>query len=144
MLKEEAEEYLPVRTQFIKEKYPQLNDHKIEKLAILTRGLIFPDIKKNVDFYIDTNILPNVEVDKYNTCDPRTGNWTERILSKKQYRKIIKNHFKINFANGFYNYERNNPFLSCTAKIVNSFMRHFNIFGSLFAPFMILTVKKKI
>ena len=143
MIEEERNVYLPIRKQFVLNNFPELTSSEIEKLAIRTRGLIFPDITQYVNNYLKTNDLPPVDVDKYNTCDPQTGNWTERILSKKQYRKIINAHnFRVNFKNGFYNDERNNIFTSFAAKIVNIFIRRFSVSGSLFSPFLILTVKK--
>ncbi len=142
MLRGEANTYLPIRKQFISEKYPCINSSEIEKLAKLSRGLIFSDIIQFVDTYLRTNTLPIVNVDKYNTCDPRTGSWIERILSKKEYRKIINdNHFQVTFENGFYNECRNNRILSVTAKIANFFIRRFGLLGSKFTPFIILTVK---
>lgn len=142
MLEGEANTYLPTRKQFISEKYPGIDSSEIEKLARLSRGLIFPDIIQFVDTYLKDNILSVVNIDKYNTCDPRTGNWLERILSKKQYQKIINNnHFEVTFECGFYNECRNNRIPSVAAKIANFFIRRFGLLGSKFTPFIILIIK---
>ena len=142
MIEDERNEYFPLRKQFLVENYPGKTSSEIEKLAAMTRGLKFTDIKQHVDKYLETTILPVVDIDKYNTCDPINGNWTERILSKNQYRKIIKqNHFQVSFKNGFYNDERNNPVTCFAAKIINYFVRYLNLSVSLFAPFIILKVK---
>jgi 2-polyprenyl-3-methyl-5-hydroxy-6-metoxy-1,4-benzoquinol methylase len=143
MLEEDKNIFSPMRKQFLLEKFPNMESSEIEKLAKLTRGLIFPDIIEFVNIYIETETLPVVDIDRYNTCDPETGNWSERILSKKQYRKIINaNHFQVRFKNGFYNVHRNNCVSSMLTKIVNFFVRNFGLLGSKFAPFIILIVKK--
>ena len=145
MIKEETEIYFPQRKQFLLKNYPDIPLLDIEKLAKLTRGLIFPDITQYVNSYLKTKILPSIDIDKYNTCDPSTGNWSERILSKKQYRKIVtRNHFQVTFKNGFYNARRSSIVSSVITKISNYFIRHFGLLGSKFTPFIILTVKKEI
>ncbi|MCL2073269.1 MAG: hypothetical protein FWH18_05075 [Marinilabiliaceae bacterium] len=141
MIEEETESYLPARKKFILEKFPNLGTEEVDKLAKQTRGLIYPDIKQFVEIYLKTNNMPVLEIDKYNTCDPKTGNWTERILSKKHYRKIFNNNgFQVTFDNGFYNTNRNNVISTGIAKFANFIMRHFKIIGSTFNPLMILIV----
>jgi len=143
MKKEETEVYFPARKLFLSEKYPELTFSEIKKLSSDTRGLIFPDIEQYISNYLKKNILPTIDVDKYNTCNPKTGNWTERILSKKQYRKIINAHdFQVSFGIGFYNDERSNYLISLIAKIVNFLMLHFYFVGLFFCPFLILKVNK--
>jgi len=143
MIEEDVNVYFSIRKQFLIEKYPSLSSSEIVKLAKLTRGLIFPDIIKQVDTYLKTNILPVINIDKYNTCDPKTGNWTERILSKKQYRKILNyNDFQVTFKNGFYNKNRSNPVFSTVAVIMNFFIKYFRFSASIINPFMVLIVKK--
>ena len=142
MIEEERSVYFPLRKQFLEENYPDKASSEIIKLAVITRGLKFTDIKYHVDKYLDTKIFPFIDIDKYNTCDPRDGNWAERILSKKQYRKIINTyHFQVSFKNGFYNEERHHPITFLIAKIANFFVRYLSF--SIFAPFILLIVKKK-
>ena len=144
MVVEDRDRYIPVRRQFIQENYPGMASSEIDKLAKLTRGMIFADMITFVDIYLKTNMLPVNDIDKYNTCDPETGNWSERILSKKQYRKILDNyHFQVDFENGYYNIHRNNPALSILIKMVNFFIRNFRLSGSLLAPFIFLTVRNQ-
>ena len=143
MVAEEVDIYIPIRKRFLQEQYPAMAASEIDKLAILTRGLIFPDIINYVDIYLKTNTLPAIDIDKYNTCDPETGNWSERILSKKQYRNIVSSHhFHVEFTNGYYNEHRTKPALAAIVGMVNFFIRCFKFSGSLFAPFIYLTVKK--
>ncbi|MCL2073535.1 MAG: hypothetical protein FWH18_06430 [Marinilabiliaceae bacterium] len=142
MIEEETESYLPARKKFISEKFPNLDTNVLNILTKQTRGLIYPDIKQFVEIYLKTNNMPVFEIDRYNTCDPKTGNWTERILSKKQFRKIFnKNGFQVTFENGFYNTNRSNVISTGIAKFANFIMRHFKIIGSKFNPLMILIVK---
>lgn len=143
MLDEEKNLYIPVRRQFLQEKYPATASSEIEVLAKSTRGLIFSDMIKYVDIYLKTNTLPVIDIDRYNTCDPETGNWSERILSRKKYRKILGNHqFQVKFENGYYNVHKNHPVILFIVKTVNFFIRHFRLSGSIITPFIFLTVKK--
>jgi 2-polyprenyl-3-methyl-5-hydroxy-6-metoxy-1,4-benzoquinol methylase len=140
MVKEEKNDYFPMRKQFLSEKYPEITYSEIEKIAKLTRGLIFPDMLQYMDIYIKTKKAPLIDIDKYNTCDPETGNWTERILSKKQYRQIINNnHFQVTFKKGFYNINKSNFILSIMSKIINFLIQYFKF--SMLALFLIITVK---
>lgn len=142
MVEEDRDVYLPIRRRFLLEKYPDIDSSKIEKLAKQTRGLIFSDIILFVNTYLETKTLPVINIDKYNTCNPKTGNWTERILSKKQYRKIISSHhFQVTFENGFYDVRQNNRVLSMIAKFVNFFIQYSGMLGSKITPFIFLTIK---
>jgi 2-polyprenyl-3-methyl-5-hydroxy-6-metoxy-1,4-benzoquinol methylase len=143
MVEEETNLYYPVRKEFIKINFSALNISETEILAKSTRGLTFPYITQFVDMYLKTNMIPVLDIDKYNTCDPNTGNWTERILSKNQYRKIINNnHFQVTFENGYYNDERNSFVTSAIAKTANFFIKHFKLLSAFCVPFIILKVKK--
>lgn len=143
MVEEDRLVYTPVRKQFLQENYPDMPSGEMEKLAKSTRGLTFPDMKAHVDVYLKTNTLPVLDIDGYNTCDPQTGNWSERILSKKQYREILANHhFQVCFENGYYNVIRRHPAISALAKTVNFFIRRFRRPGSLITPFIFLTIRR--
>jgi DNA phosphorothioation-dependent restriction protein DptG len=82
-----------------------------------------------------------VDIDQYNTCDPNTGNWTERILPLKKYQEILnRQKYQVRIKNGFYNSDRKNIFLSLIAKGINFFVRNSGRIGRVLAPYIILMV----
>ena len=102
-------------------------------------GLTYPDIQKA----IEKKSLPSPE-DPYNTCDPATGNWAERILPIQTYEDLLAPYqFKLKVEKGFYNADRNNPVLSLICKGINALIRNSGSFGFLLAPFIILSCGKE-
>ncbi len=144
MIKEDRTVYFTERKKFLQEKYPEISPPEIDEIATKTRGLIYKDIIQYMDRYIKTGKHAIVEIDQYNTCDPATGNWSERILSLKQYRTILKkNHFCVAFKSGFYNDNRNNFISSWIARIMNFLIRYSGKTGMMFAPLILLIIKKE-
>ena len=72
--------YFDMRKQFIMKEYPSLSDREANLWAADTRGMNYHDISKALELGMDVKPM-----DDYNTCDPETGNWTERILSDIDY-----------------------------------------------------------
>ncbi len=144
MIRDEKMTYLPARKEFIIQNYPDISLLEAEKLATKTRGLTFADIRNYIEEYLQTGNLPERNIDSYNTCDPSSGNWTERILSLKEYRKILdKNHFQVCFKNGFYNDIRQKTVASIVTKVVNLYIRYSGIFGRMLAPYILLKIQHK-
>ncbi|MBR5297608.1 MAG: SAM-dependent methyltransferase, partial [Parabacteroides sp.] len=101
--------------------------------------LIFSDIHKA----IIQNNYPTLK-DSYNTCDPSNGNWTERILPIETYRSIVQPYgFSVQIEKGFYNSQRKNKIFSFIVKCLNGFIKASGNIGFIFAPFIILTFRKK-
>ncbi len=126
--------YYTKRKTFIKEHYPNLFDEQIDVWSECTRGLIYEDIRKA----IDDNRLP-IPDDKHNTCDPETGNWTERILPIKTYKSILAPYnYKVRVAKGYFNTRRENPFSRLISKCINCFIKISGPVGLFFAPFIFL------
>ncbi|WP_297906198.1 SAM-dependent methyltransferase [uncultured Parabacteroides sp.] len=135
----ESPNYYTLRKQFITKLYPDLSQEKIETWARQTRGLIYTDIQKA----IEEKIMPTPE-DPYNTCDPATGNWTERILPIETYEDLLAPYqFKLKVEKGFYNTDRNNPVFSLICKGINALIRNSGSLGFLLAPFIILSCGKE-
>ena len=128
--------YFQLRKQFILRNYPDLSDVDADVWATNTRGLTYPDILIAVDTH-----LPNIRVDNYNTCDPATGNWTERILSIKRYQRIAdRYHATVEVELGYYNRHRKG-LKGLVARIVNLFIRKTDC--RKLAPFITLLFIKK-
>ena len=135
----ESPNYYTLREQFITKLCPAFSPKEVETWARQTRGLTYPDIQKA----IEKKSLPSPE-DPYNTCDPATGNWAERILPVQTYEDLLAPYqFKLKVEKGFYNADRNNPVLSLICKGINALIRNSGSFGFLLAPFIILSCGKE-
>ena len=135
----ESPNYYTLREQFITKLCPAFSPKEVETWARQTRGLTYPDIQKA----IEKKSLPSPE-DPYNTCDPATGNWAERILPIQTYEDLLAPYqFKLKVEKGFYNADRNNPVLSLICKGINALIRNSGSFGFLLAPFIILSCGKE-
>lgn len=87
------------RRDFILTQRPDLSHRAALTWADRTRGLVFDDVLKAV-----RDNQPVVLKDRYNTCDPATGSWTERILPVADYRRLLAPygaHLRVH--KGFYN-----------------------------------------
>ncbi len=95
--------YLEIRKRIITNTFPQLEQQAILSLATATRGLRIDDINAYVNQYLLDGIIKSVQHNKYNTCDPITGNFTERIMQLKEYKQLYSQFsFQLNVASGFY------------------------------------------
>ncbi|MBQ4161889.1 MAG: SAM-dependent methyltransferase [Parabacteroides sp.] len=131
--------YYTLRLQYIQQNFTYFSKQEAEEIALKTRGLIFSDIHKA----ITQNQYPSLN-DPFNTCDPRNGNWTERILPIETYCSIVRPHgFFVQIEKGFYNTQRKNKFFSFIVKCLNRFIKISGKRGFIFAPFIILTFRKK-
>ena len=76
--------FLAQRRDFVQQHYPDLPDHQLDYWASYTRGLCNDDILRAVE-----SQSPNLLQDPYNTCDPMTGRWCQRILPIDDYRHLL-------------------------------------------------------
>lgn len=131
----EIPNYYTLRKVYIENNYPHLPADEIEMWTLKTRGLIYPDIDKA----IKTNKPPTL-TDTYNTCDPASGNWTERILPIKEYRSLIGPYnYSLKVDKGFYNTDRKSTISSTICKWINSLIFLSGKAGFLIAPFIFLS-----
>lgn len=97
--------FLQLRREYIKQQHPDMPDKQIDYWAKNTRGLKYVDIDRAVD-----SQSPNLLLDPYNTCDPQTGSWTERILPIDDYRHLLAPYgFRLTLLPGHYNTHRRGP-----------------------------------
>lgn len=135
----EIPNYYTLRKTYIEKNYPHLATNEIEKWTLQTRGLIYPDIDKA----IKTNKLPILK-DKHNTCDPASGNWTERILPIDDYHSLISPYnYSLKVDKGFYNSDRRSVVSSIICKSINLLIRLSGKVGFLIAPFIFLSCIKQ-
>lgn len=134
----ETPNYYTLRKSYIEKNYPALSKKEIENWAIHTRGLTYPDI----DRAIQSGEIPFL-TDKHNTCDPATGNWTERILPIKTYRSLISPYnYSVKVDKGFFNADRPGRIGSMLGKCINLLIRYSGKTGLLLAPFIFLICTK--
>lgn len=97
--------FLQLRREYIAQLHPDMSDKQLDYWAEHTRGLSYEDIARSVDAQ-----SPNLLLDPYNTCDPQTGSWTERILPIDDYRQLLDPYgFKLTLVPGHYNTHRRGP-----------------------------------
>ncbi len=132
--------FLDVRGYLIAERFPQLDHKEVGALARDTRGLKKDDIYKAVEKYINENSKPEPPIHPTNTCDPITGSWTERLLTKDEYLWMFRTHgFRLKFYNGFYN-EWQNGIKCAASKMLNLVIEHSGKLGEKISPFELLIV----
>lgn len=91
--------FLKQRHDYIRGRYTSMDDDMLDYWASNTRGLTFGDINKAI-----AENRPNRLDDSYNTCDPATGSWTERILPLEDYQDAVDRYGLVaSVAPGFYN-----------------------------------------
>ena len=124
-----------LRKQHILRHYPEMKDWEAELWAADTRGLTYPDILVAVDTH-----RPHTDIDDYNTCDPATGSWTERILPIAAYQALVRPyHATVSVGLGYYNTHRAG--LKGIASRLTNLLLHIPISRPL-APFITLIIKK--
>jgi 2-polyprenyl-3-methyl-5-hydroxy-6-metoxy-1,4-benzoquinol methylase len=132
------EAYRSMRKKIIQAFATSLSEKEIENLVDKTRGLIKKDIHDVVTAYFKTGVLPPKSNDLYNTCNPETGSWTERILSFEAYDLIFnKHHQSVRFESGFYNTDKKG-LKKAIALFANILLP---IFGKRIAPFIFIETK---
>ncbi|MDR3267685.1 MAG: SAM-dependent methyltransferase [Tannerella sp.] len=130
--------YFNRRRQFLLDHYPHLTGEALEQWTVHTRGQTYDDMRKA----LDAGQLPQ-PADRYNTCDPETGNWAERILPVRAYRAFVSPYgYRLTVAKGFYNVRRSNPLTSFVARIINTLIRCSGSPGLSVSPFLFLHFRR--
>jgi hypothetical protein len=128
--------YLSRREAFIRQHYPRFSAEQVNAWSRHTRGMTYADIRKA----IDTGQLPSLlPAGKYNTCDPETGNWAERILPMRTYRSLLAPYgYHLSVGKGFYNERRRRLLPSIACRLLNVVIRCSGYAGLFLSPFLIL------
>jgi 2-polyprenyl-3-methyl-5-hydroxy-6-metoxy-1,4-benzoquinol methylase len=136
----ESPNYLSKRETFIRQHYPHFSAEQVAVWSRHTRGLIYTDIHKA----IRSGHLPLL-TDRYNTCDPETGNCTERILPIRVYRSLLAFYgYTLSIEKGFYNVLRNNLLFAVFCRFLNTLIRFSGHAGLLLSPFIIFYCKTEL
>ncbi|MCQ2294423.1 MAG: SAM-dependent methyltransferase [Bacteroidales bacterium] len=123
------------RRHHIQHSFRQMSNEQLDYWADNTRGLNYDDtllaVEHNQPFQIN---------DPYNTCDPATSSWTERILPIEEYQRLVAPYqWRVTVDNGFYNTHRNGS-KGISSRLLNVLLIS-NIFRCL-APFITLNIKR--
>jgi len=137
--RKERPNYYTKRFNYIRKRFPKIGKANARRWAVRTRGLNYCDIEKS----IQNNERPLL-MDAYNTFDPETGNWAERILSVREYTEIVKPYgYHIDVKKGFYNEVRPKQWKSAASILANQLIKYSGKAGFVLAPFILLSVVRE-
>ena len=95
--------YREVRRGIILEVASDLPKEAVGQLVDRTRGLAEAEIREAVTVYREKNILPQIPNHPSNTCDPRSGNWAERLVAPSEMEHVLRNEgFEVRAMPGYY------------------------------------------
>lgn len=123
-----------LRRRYIAALRPDLTPAELDRWADATRGLTYEDIT----VALQQSVPPqrNRQIDRYNTCDPATGSWTERILPMATYRQLVAPK-RLTLVKGFYNCHRRGP-KGVVSRLLNTLLQL--PCTKFLAPFIILKI----
>jgi 2-polyprenyl-3-methyl-5-hydroxy-6-metoxy-1,4-benzoquinol methylase len=73
--------FLKDRIDIIRTLASGLSEDEVQRLGVLTRGLVSRDIAREVDRYRLSGQFPRPIEHATNTCNPHTGSWAERSMN---------------------------------------------------------------
>jgi 2-polyprenyl-3-methyl-5-hydroxy-6-metoxy-1,4-benzoquinol methylase len=135
---EATKPFVEIRKEIIK-KLNHFPEAELCLMAKRTRGLDKADIENAVKIYVQTGKFPTPPKDKFNTCNPLTGSWSERIVPIKFYEHLLVKHdCTVAIDPGFYDSWKSGlkGFILKWANILVP------ILGKYIAPFIIISAKK--
>jgi 16S rRNA G966 N2-methylase RsmD len=126
--------YLKLRRRYLSVRYPYMTDYELYIWSAGSRGLTYADMAKAVK----KGELPYPE-DGYNTCDPETGNWAERLLPMAYYQLLADEAGQaFVLSKGFYNVHRRCFLLGWAVRLLNVLIALTGTLGLKAAPFIFL------
>jgi hypothetical protein len=97
--------YLNLRKEIIRAFDSSLSAEVADRLAVSTRGLYKDDIEKCVAEFKEIGKIRYTPDHPTNTCDPLTGNWSERLMDTNWIVRVLgEENFDISIKCGFYAY----------------------------------------
>lgn len=129
--------YRIMRASIIRDLHPEqvITEELIDK----TRGLAGDDLEVAAYNYFHHKIVPSPAPGK-NTCNPKTGSWTERIYSEQEWNQMMnKVGLDFNISPGFFD-DTSGGIKKILKKWLNKRMVKD---GVKFAPWILITTSKK-
>jgi len=126
-----------VRKKIISEFDSNLNAAELEQLVLASRGLLVQNIQKLITEYRETGKI-NLQHDLgTNTCDPYTGNWTERLTPTDTIAEWFSQAgFKFELLNGFYDTHYQKGWKNLITTSLNTVIQPRGNPGLFFCPFI--------
>jgi len=135
---------LQIRKEIIAGMVPDFDENTLQALAKHTRGLTRPAIALVIEDFKSQGKLPPLLSDPYNTCDPETGNWVERLDSIAAYKDIFEeNGFSFTCLPGFYDTHYASATANILARLLNPCIRVLGSKGTKLSPFIGLKGMRK-
>lgn len=132
-----------VRKEIILSTGSSLSQKELELLISHTRGLLKDQIVQGVQQYKTSGKLPRPYDAEGNTCDPFSGNWTERLTRVEVIEKwFLDAGFNYETINGFYDTHYRQSWKNLVSNSLNAFIQPRSKSGLFFCPFIGLSGKK--
>ncbi len=139
----EKNQFKKQREEYLKELRPSITTTDLKKLVALTRGRAFTDFTNSVDAYFENKRILPVDFLYSNTCDCRTGQWAEHLITKADYIQITAGAgFKVAFTAGFWDTHYKYKVVNLVAGILNRIIKLTGKKGYWFAPFVNIVASK--
>lgn len=133
-----------LRSELIRNHFPQLDSETIRRLAILNRSYIEKDILKRTQHFIQSGNWPVPPIESSNTCDPITGAWVERLVAYSDYQNAAESAgFSIEALPGFYNTNYASFLKNCISIVLNGLLKFKHPFVLNLSPFLAMKLTKK-
>ena len=130
--------FLEVRKKIISQFLPSINADQLQEIAIQTRGLHKTDISAELHNFSKTQKLTYSPPDDFNTCNPISGSFTERLLPIEVYNEYYKNiGWKLAIHNGFYN-DTSKTIKGVLLRLANIAIEALGKKGIVISPFIVL------
>jgi len=134
--------FFRVRKEMILSLIPQLDEPMLNWLAENTRGLDQKDIRSEINYYLQHGILRYKPAHPTNTCDPYTGNWTERLIDLRELKSHLKTlNFELEITSGLYSFGKNKK-LNLIKSVLNQIIKLNNRLGLRVSATYILKLSK--
>lgn len=134
--------FLDIRRNMIRSLEPQLSGEEMEHLARLTRGLNSNDIEASVREYMEKGEIAYRPSHPTNTCDPFTGNWSERLMDQSVLKEWLREeNFQVEVRSGNYG-ESGSGWRLLVKILANRLISVSGSVGLILAPYYILEARK--
>jgi len=125
--------------EYIRENFPNLSHEQSDLIAKLTRGNIYQDIKIDTEAFINTGKLPLELSHPTNTCDPANGNWTEHLLTFREYESYFgAQQYRVYWSFAPYDEWRNKGIKGSVMKVLNLIIKNIGHAARYISPAFIM------
>ncbi len=132
------------RAEMIREFAPELKQDEVSKIADKTREYYGQKLKEVVQEFVRTGKIVAHQRYRFNTVEPSSGSWNERILSRKQYAEFASHHnLETLVYSGFWDESYSSFLMNILGKMLNLIIGISSALGIYLAPFMFVVNRRK-